>query len=117
MAGLARYDVIFDAVGKSSFPVCRSLLAPGGTYVTTLPRPSLFFWNGVQSMAGIFGNAKRAKGILVRLSGKDLAFLCQLADDGKLRPIVSLTFSLDRAAEAHKASEAGHTHSKIVLEV
>ena len=80
-----------------------------GTYVTTLPTPSLFFWNGVQSIAGIFRNQKRAKGILVRPSGKDLAYLCQLADEGKLRPTISLTCSLDRAAEAHEASEAGHT--------
>jgi NADPH:quinone reductase-like Zn-dependent oxidoreductase len=117
MAGLDRYDVIFDAVGKSSFVNCRPLLAPGGTYVTTLPTPSLFFWSGVQSIAGIFGNAKRAKGILVQPSGKDLAILCQLAEEGKLRPTVSLTFSLYRAAEAHEASEAGHTRGKIVLEV
>jgi NADPH:quinone reductase-like Zn-dependent oxidoreductase len=62
MAGLDRFDVIFDAVGKSSFVSCRPLLAPGGTYVTTLPTPSLFFWSGLQSIAGIFRNAKRAKG-------------------------------------------------------
>jgi NADPH:quinone reductase-like Zn-dependent oxidoreductase len=31
MAGLDRFDVIFDAVGKSSFVSCRPLLAPGGT--------------------------------------------------------------------------------------
>jgi NADPH:quinone reductase-like Zn-dependent oxidoreductase len=42
MAGLDRYDVIFDAVGKYSFVICRPLLAPRGTYVTTLPTPSLF---------------------------------------------------------------------------
>ena len=53
MAGLDRFDVIFDAVGKSSFVSCRPLLASGGTYVTTLPTPSLFFWSGVQSIAGI----------------------------------------------------------------
>ena len=47
MAGLDRFDVIFDAVGKSSFVSCRPPLAPGGTYVTTLPTPSLFFWGGV----------------------------------------------------------------------
>jgi hypothetical protein len=29
--------------------------------VTTLPTPSLFFWSGVQSIAGILSNAKRAK--------------------------------------------------------
>jgi NADPH:quinone reductase-like Zn-dependent oxidoreductase len=117
MAGLDRFDVIFDAVGKSSFVSCRPLLVPGGTYVTTLPTPSLFFWGGVQSIAGIFRNAKRAKGILVRPNGKDLAYLCQLADEGKLRPTVSLTLLLARAAEAHEASEAGHTRGKIVLEV
>jgi NADPH:quinone reductase-like Zn-dependent oxidoreductase len=117
MAGLDRYYVIIDAVGKSSFVICRPLLAPGGTYVTTLPTPSLFFWSGVQSIAGILSNAKRAKGILVRPSGKDLAYLCQLADEGKLRPTVSLTFSLDRAAKAHEASESGHTRGKIVLEI
>ena len=47
MAGLDRFDVIFDAVGKSSFVSCQPLLAPGETYVTTLPTPSLFFWSGV----------------------------------------------------------------------
>ena len=112
-----RYDAIFDAVGKSSFAVCRPLLAPGGTYVTTLPGPNVLFWSGVQSIAGIFGTTKRAKGILVRPNGKDLAFLCQLADEGKLRPAVSLTLPLERAAEAHQASEEGHIRGKIVLEV
>src|ERR1700730_16482500 len=79
MAGLDRFDVIFDAVGKSSFASCQPHLAPGGTYVTTLPTPSLFFLSGVQSIAGIFRSSKRAKGILVRPSGKDLAYVCQLA--------------------------------------
>ncbi len=117
MADLGRYDVIFDAVGRSTFVSCRQLLAPGGAYVTTLPTPGLFFWSGIQSIAGIFSKAKRAKGILVRPSGKDLAYLCQLAGEGKLRPTLSLTLSLDRAADAHKASESGHTRGKIVLEV
>ena len=46
LADLDRFDVIFDAVGKSSFVNCGPLLAPGGTYVTTLPKASLFFWGG-----------------------------------------------------------------------
>jgi len=50
---LERYDVIFDAVGKSSFVICRLHLVPGGLFVTTPPTPSLFFWSGVQSITGI----------------------------------------------------------------
>ena len=30
-----RYDVVFDAVGKSSFTTCRSALQPRGRYLTT----------------------------------------------------------------------------------
>lgn len=115
-AGPERYDVIFDAVGKSSFSVCRKLLARGGTYVTTLPDPGLFLWSGLQSIAGIFGNAKRAKGLLVRPRGEDVGFLGQLADAGKLRPTIGLTLPLEGAAEAHRASKAGHMRGKIILE-
>lgn len=78
-----RYDVIFDAVGKSSFVFCRPHLVLGGLFVMTPPTPSLFFWSGVQSITGIFSNVRRAKGILVRPSGKDIAFLGQLVNEGK----------------------------------
>jgi len=80
---LERYDVIFDAVGRSSFVICRLHLVPGGLFVTTPPTPSLFFWSGVQSITGIFSNVRRAKGILVRPSGKDIAFLSKLVNEGK----------------------------------
>ena len=112
-----QYDVVFDAVAKSSFPACRHLLKPGGTYVTTLPGPGIFFWAAVQSTAELFGSPKRAKFLMVRPEGADLAFLGQLADQSRLRPILGRTFPLERAREAHDESERGHTRGKIVLEV
>jgi NADPH:quinone reductase-like Zn-dependent oxidoreductase len=112
-----RYNVVFDAVAKSSFPACRHLLKPGGAYVTTLPGLGIFFWAAVQSAAGLFGRAKRARIRVVRQEGSDLAFLGQLADQGRLRPILGRTFPLERAREAHDESEQGHTRGKIVLEV
>src|SRR4051794_7772401 len=33
----AAYDVVFDAVGRSSFGRCRRALRPGGAYLTTVP--------------------------------------------------------------------------------
>ena len=117
LGGRDRYDVIFDAVGKSSFSACRHALAPGGTYVTTLPSPDLFFWGLVQRVAKFFGQAKQARLIMVRPNGDDLAYLGGLADKGKLKPTVSLTFPLNRASDAHQASQAGHACGKIVLDV
>jgi NADPH2:quinone reductase len=54
---------------------------------------------------------------MVRPEGADLTFLGQLADEGRLRPTLGRTFPLERARDAHDASEAGHTRGKIVLEI
>ena len=112
-----RYDVVFDAVAKSSFGACRRLLKPGGCYVTTVPSPGILPWIPVQSIAGLFGRVKKAKFLMVRPEGNDLAYLDTLADEGRLRPTISRTFPLERAREGHEASEVGHTRGKIVLEV
>ncbi|MGP0069718.1 MAG: NAD(P)-dependent alcohol dehydrogenase [Isosphaeraceae bacterium] len=112
-----RYDVVFDAVAKSSFPACHHLLKPGGTYVTTAPGPGFFVSAAVQSAAGLFGRAKRARFLVVRREGSDLAFLGQLADQGRLRPTLGRTYPLERAREAHDESERGHVRGKIVLKV
>ena len=117
LAGPDQYDVVFDAVAMSSFPACRHLLKPGGTYVTTLPGAGILFWAAVQATAGLFGRTRRARFLMVRPEGADLAFLGQLTDQGRLRPILGRTFPLERAREAHDKSELGHTRGKIVLEV
>lgn len=110
-----RYDVIFDAVAMSTFPACRDRLNPGGVYITTLPNPNVLFWGAVQSAASLFGRARRAMFMWVRQEGSDLAFLGQLADQGKLRPEIARTFPLEQVREAHALSEEGHGRGKIVL--
>ena len=42
-----KFDVVLDAASKSSFQEVRSILEPGGTYVTLLP--SLGFLAGILS--------------------------------------------------------------------
>ncbi len=114
-AGDRRYDVILDAVAKGSFRRCRHLLAPGGTYVTTLPAPDVFVWDAVERLLGILRTARRARAIMVRPTQADLAFLGQLAEEGKLKPLVSRVYPLAEAALAQEASQAGHTQGKIVI--
>ena len=65
LGGSNRYDVIFDAVGKSSFSASRHALAPGGTYVTTLPprgipsEPSFANFLCFDTSVGRLGSATR----------------------------------------------------------
>jgi NADPH:quinone reductase-like Zn-dependent oxidoreductase len=112
-----RYDVILDAVAKSSFAACRHVLKPGGVYVTTLPSVNVLFWSAAQSAAGLFTQAKRARMVMCRTEGADLASLGELADQGRLKPAIARTFRLEQAADAQVVSEQGHTRGKFVLEV
>jgi NADPH:quinone reductase-like Zn-dependent oxidoreductase len=109
------YDVVFDAVATSSFPACRLVLKPAGTYIATLPSPSVLFWSAAQAVR--FGPHQRARFVHVKASGVDLDYLARLADDGRLRPTLDRVLPLDQVREAHTASEGGHTRGKIVLKI
>lgn len=80
------YDVVFDAVAKSTFGACRRVLRPRGTYVTTLPSLGVFFGGAVLPAARLLGDGRRAKFLLVWPSGPDFELLGRFADEGKVRP-------------------------------
>jgi NADPH:quinone reductase-like Zn-dependent oxidoreductase len=92
IVGGENYDVIFDAVGKTSLEACRPALAPEGTFVTV------------------------AKG-LAKGSLGDLEFLKELAEAGHLRPVIDRHFPLEQAAEAHRYVETGRKVGNVVLTV
>ncbi len=85
--------------------------------MTTLPGPDIFLWLQIQWIGKLFGPAKQARLLMVRPNSDDVGYLGQLADEGKLKPTISLRLAFDQAAEAHRVSEAGHTRGKIVLDV
>lgn len=55
--------------------------------------------------------------VFVRPERAHLDALAALADEGRLRVEVAATYPLDRVADAHRASEEGHTRGKIVVTV
>jgi NADPH:quinone reductase-like Zn-dependent oxidoreductase len=55
--------------------------------------------------------------VFVRPERAHLDALAKLAEDGRLRVEVAQTHPLDRIADAHRASEEGHTRGKIVVTV
>nr|WP_220725960.1 NAD(P)-dependent alcohol dehydrogenase [Arthrobacter cheniae] len=46
------YDVVFDAVGKSSYTRCRKVLKPGGIYLTTVPTLPVLLWTLLTPLFG-----------------------------------------------------------------
>lgn len=109
------YHVVFDAVGTSSFRETELMLEEGGVHVTTSFEPAIVVRGVVALVGALFGPVRRARSVIVKPSGQDLAFLGRLIDGGRLRPHVEEVFRLDRIADAHSYSESGHVRGKLVV--
>jgi NADPH:quinone reductase-like Zn-dependent oxidoreductase len=112
------WDVLFDAVGNRTYQDCEPSLAyEGGIYVTTHVGPRSFL-NGIfTGTAGLFGQKKRARWILVKHKAEDLAVLSRFVEQGRLRPEIQEVFPLEKIHQAHDLSETRRVRGKLVIRV
>jgi NADPH:quinone reductase-like Zn-dependent oxidoreductase len=109
------YDVVLDAVGKSSFGRCRRLLRPGGTYLSTDLGP--LSQNPVLALVTpLFGGRK----VLFPLPKQDpgmVRYFKELIESGTFRPVVDRRYRLDQIVEAYRYVETGQKLGNVVITV
>ena len=103
------YDIIFDAVMKTSFSQCKSSIIPGGVFITVDFPLLTAFWTS------IVGNRKVVFGIANRI--EDLTFLRELIKTGKLKSVIDRRYPLEQTAEAHRYVDRGHKKGNVVINV
>ncbi|MEH2439935.1 NAD(P)-dependent alcohol dehydrogenase [Nostoc sp.] len=109
----AQYDIIFDAVGKRSLSETKKVLKPNGVYITTVPSPQVF----LESVLTALLPGQKAKFLFEKPNAKDLLFLKELIEGGKIRAVIDRTYSLQELAAAHNHSETGRAVGKIAIAV
>jgi len=97
-----RFDVILDCAGTSSYFHARRVLARGGAYLTTLPGPGALLG---QVLAPLF--TQRVVMVVVKFLGSDGEQLAGLVGEGKVRPVLSRTLTLDEVPAALEAMRLG----------
>ena len=109
------YDVIFDAVGKSSFRRCRRSLKPRGSYISM----DLGFMYHLPFLALATRLAGRRRGTIGigRYRKEDLLLVKELVEAGKYRPVIDRTYPLDEIVEATRYVETGQKTGNVVLRV
>ncbi|MBL7812427.1 MAG: NAD(P)-dependent alcohol dehydrogenase [Bacteroidetes bacterium] len=111
----ARFDFIFDAVGKSSFKTCKPLLKPNGIYISTELGK-----NGVNIPLALITpllGGKRLLFPLPTISQSDVEFLRMLAESGVFKPVIDRTYRLEQITEAYHYVESGQKTGNVILSV
>jgi NADPH:quinone reductase-like Zn-dependent oxidoreductase len=107
------YDVIFDAVGKSSFSHCKSSLKNNGVYILSTPTLAFILQMIWTSMVG----SKKALFVVPKPTAEDLIFLKELIEAGKIKPVIDRLYPLEKIAEAHRYVDKGHKKGNVVITV
>jgi NADPH:quinone reductase-like Zn-dependent oxidoreductase len=115
-----RYDVILDVAANRSFSALRRLLTPSGRLVVTgAAKGSMLavMWRSIVPLVRKrFGNRWLVP-FLASVTHEDLLVLKELAEVGKLRPVIDREYSLDEAAEAVRYLGTGQARAKVVINV
>ncbi len=107
-----KYDVIFDVVGKSVRQGMKAL-TPKGRYILATP------WV-YQVIQGFWCSLMSKKKFIIELAKedpKDLVYLKQLVEEGKLKTVIDKTFPLAEVAAAHHYVEKGDKVGQVIIKI
>jgi len=118
-----RYDVLFDLVGNRSLTEFRRALTPAGTLILS--------GGGVSEGGSLLGPIAliirgqllsrfvrhRLLALTASPNRKNLATLRELAESGKVTPVIDRTYPLSEAPEAVRYLEMEHARAKVVVTV
>lgn len=107
------YDVLFDAVGKTSFPDCLSVLKKEGVYLQPLAAPALSLRMRLAGMT----SRKTLIGGTATPTTENLNFLKELVEVGKIKPVIDRCYPLEQIVEAHRYVDQGHKKGDVVITV
>jgi NADPH:quinone reductase-like Zn-dependent oxidoreductase len=110
-----RYDLVIDAVGKSSFRRCRRLLKPGGIYVSS---DVGFLWHGpILAVVTPLFRGRKVMFVVPHRDPEGLKYLKGLIESGKFKPIIDRPYPLDQIVEAYRYVETGQKIGNVVISI
>ena len=86
-----KYDIVFDAVGKTTKSMAKRVLNEGGCFVTIK--------------------------MLTKEKDDNLMRIKELAENEKLKPFIDKSFSLNEIVNAHEYVDSGRKRGNVVIEI
>jgi NADPH:quinone reductase-like Zn-dependent oxidoreductase len=109
------YDLILAANGYHAISDYQRALSPKGTYVMTGGAMSQLSQAMLQGPWISMTGSKKMGNLLARPNKNDLAFVKELLEAGKIKPVIDRCYRLSETAEALRYVEEGHARGKVVI--
>jgi NADPH:quinone reductase-like Zn-dependent oxidoreductase len=107
------YDLILDIVANRSISDYTRALSPKGSYVAVAFNPLSLFLGSLISMTG----SKKVGSLMAKPNDKDLVFMSELLEAGKVVPVIDRRYPLSEVPEAVRYYGEGHPQGKVVITV
>jgi NADPH:quinone reductase-like Zn-dependent oxidoreductase len=113
--GEQRYNVVLDAVGKSSFGRCKRLLKPRGIYLSSDLGP--LSQNPILALITPLLGGKRVMFPIPRDNQEVVRYFKELIASGAFKPVIDRRYPLDQIVEAYRYVETGQKIGNVVISV
>ena len=109
------YDVVIDAVGKSSFLRCRRLLKPRGIYLSSDAGP--LWQNLLFVLVTPLIGGRKAMFRPPKYDQATISYFRDLLESGAFKPLIDRRYRLEQIVEAYRYVETGHKLGSVVIDV
>jgi NADPH:quinone reductase-like Zn-dependent oxidoreductase len=109
------YDVVIDAVGKSTFGRCRRLLKPGGIYFSSELGPLL-----QNPILALITPLLRGKKVIFPVPKDDqdmIRYFKRLIGSGEFKAVIDKRYPLDQIVDAYNYVETGQKIGNVVISI
>jgi len=110
-----QYDIIFAANGYHSLSAYKGALTPKGIYVMAGGSTAQIFQAMLMGSRMSETGGKQMRAGMAKRNQKDLTFLKELVETGKIVPVIDRCYTLNDAAEALRYLGEGHAQGKVVI--
>jgi len=110
-----QYDVVIDAVGKSSYFRCKKILKPKGIYISTelgYLSQNIF----LALLTPLFGG-KKVLFPIPKDTKEDIVFLKELMETGKYKAVIDRIYPFEELIEATRYVEIGEKVGNVVITI
>jgi len=110
-----RYDLILAVNGYHPISDYKRALSPKGIYVMTGGSMAQMFQAMLLGPWISMTGSKKMGALMAKANKKDLVFVKELLEAGKVVPVIDRRYPLSEVAEAIRYLEEGHARGKVVI--